>query len=141
MLRYVCFLFQLDAWLLADQVVRVKGSTGCYSPSEASKADISAHERLTDEFINFKIAESDSPELDEAKVILERIQRRDLYTVVAEIEITQFKEICKMSKKDILDDITTFYPGDKKDLAIVRQKIVPGMNLDKVRILTMSVLF
>ena len=83
--------------------------------------------------MNFKITESESPMLDEAKSILKRIQRRDLYPCIGEIDLTCQEELKGMSKAQLLEDIGRFYsPENKMDLTILRQRIVPGMKLEKV---------
>lgn len=93
--------------------------------------DITALQQLTDEFMNFKIAQT--PGLSEAQAILERIQRRDLYKCIEEIPITNCEEVKRMGTAAILEDIGANYPGDKADFTIVRQKVVPGMRPERVR--------
>ena len=65
--------FQLDAWILADPYVRIKGSHGQeLRLSEASSTDLCAHEKLVDEFVNFVINNSEMPELRPAQELLAR---------------------------------------------------------------------
>jgi len=71
----------IDAWLAADHYYpRINGR----KLSEAAQ-DVKSLVKMTDEIINKTILNSEEPELQKARNILERIERRELYRFVAEI--------------------------------------------------------
>ncbi len=101
----------LDAWLSADEHVRVRGLTlaeTCQDPA--------AHERLVDAYVNFRINEGGDgdgdgdggeavPEgLRRARQILDRITRRDFYRELAEVDLADpdFADVAGMTDDEVL---------------------------------------
>lgn len=81
---------------MADPYLTIRGYDGTrMRPSEASLTDMSAHECLTDEYLEFKIMESEDPSILPAKTLLQRMKRRDLYVVIMSIDAQQLGNCSK----------------------------------------------
>nr|XP_060628356.1 deoxynucleoside triphosphate triphosphohydrolase SAMHD1 [Anolis sagrei ordinatus] len=89
-----------EAFLKADPYIIIRGSDGKgYKISEAME-DMEAYTKLTDEiFLN--ILHSDRPELEAARNILCKIERRDLYKFLGQTQPPEGKEI----KKELCDSL------------------------------------
>uniref|UniRef100_A0A8D2Q4T0 Deoxynucleoside triphosphate triphosphohydrolase SAMHD1 n=1 Tax=Varanus komodoensis TaxID=61221 RepID=A0A8D2Q4T0_VARKO len=74
-----------DAFLKADPYIRIKGSAGKEYKISTALEDMEAYTKLTDE-IFLQILHSDQPELNEAREILRKIERRDLYKCLGETQ-------------------------------------------------------
>ena len=51
--------------------------------------DVVAHERLYDANVNSRIEDSEDPELEPARELLDRIERRDLYDAIHTVDVAQ----------------------------------------------------
>ena len=82
------YSFQVDAWILADKHIQVRGQNGqIFSMSEACQ-DIIAHEKLTDDvFSRIIYCDSDHPDMVQAKEIIHRILKRDFYQSLGSIKL------------------------------------------------------
>ena len=49
--------------------------------------DVAAHERLYDANVNSRIEDSEDPELEPARELLDRIERRDLYSAIHTVDV------------------------------------------------------
>ena len=95
------YLFlQLDAWKLADPYVKIRNSEGQEFSLSSASLNPSAHEKLTDAFVEFKITEDLNPLLRPAQQIIQRINRRDFYKEVTEINLDSVCERIKNMKND-----------------------------------------
>ncbi|XP_063153319.1 deoxynucleoside triphosphate triphosphohydrolase SAMHD1 [Candoia aspera] len=81
-----------DAFLKADPHIKIKGSGGKVFQISTAMEDMEAYTRLTDE-IFLKILHSDEPELSDAREILYKIERRDLFKFLGETQPPEGKEI------------------------------------------------
>uniref|UniRef100_A0A0K2UFL3 HD/PDEase domain-containing protein n=1 Tax=Lepeophtheirus salmonis TaxID=72036 RepID=A0A0K2UFL3_LEPSM len=74
----------LDALILAEPVITIKNSKkNLISLSEATH-DLDAFQLLVDDYIFFKIMDSDDPRIVPAQNLLRRIETRDFYSLVSE---------------------------------------------------------
>ena len=128
----------MDAWHISNPIIKVRGKSGKkLTMTEASRTDIEAHERLNDEWINTMILECEDPEIEPAQKILERLDRRDFYKDIFDIDITDKPEMNKKKKQQILEDIQQYVDetkGDlkKNDFAILMQTISGGIKFENV---------
>ncbi|XP_020638071.2 deoxynucleoside triphosphate triphosphohydrolase SAMHD1 [Pogona vitticeps] len=83
-----------DALLKADPHITIKGSGGKEYKISTALQDMEAYTKLTDE-IFLTILHSDKPELNEAREILRKIERRDLYKYLGQTQPPEGKEIPK----------------------------------------------
>ena len=117
----------VEAYLKADKHVSVVGRGGRrFWLSEASLEDMEAHAKLVDEYVEYKILETDSrdiPELAEAQEILRRINHRDFWKDVGKVDST-------FSNEDIIKGISAFYNGDASDFVVVRKRISLGVDAE-----------
>ncbi|KAE8576668.1 hypothetical protein XENTR_v10004279 [Xenopus tropicalis] len=72
-----------DAFIKADPHIRIKGSDGNYYTISGSVDDMVAYTKLTDN-IYHHILYSDNPDLKEAREILRKVERRQLYKFVGQ---------------------------------------------------------
>ncbi|XP_033009135.1 deoxynucleoside triphosphate triphosphohydrolase SAMHD1-like isoform X2 [Lacerta agilis] len=86
-----------DAFLKANQYISIKGSGGKTYNIATAREDMEAYTKLTDE-IFLRILHSDQPELKEAREILCKIKRRDLYKYLGQTQPKEDMEITKVSK-------------------------------------------
>ena len=92
----------MDALKEADSHISIEGSDGqMYRLSECHK-DIVAYEKLTDVPVFYKIKECQS---DSARAIIQRIEQRNLYKMLAEIRLDVDAEVLKKSDADICSEI------------------------------------
>ena len=106
----------MDAIKLADSFIQIKGSAGkMYRMSECQN-DIVAYQRLTDSVFE-RIQESDN---QKAVDLLDRILKRDLYKMVAEIKLSPGRPNAKFLIKCVtntrLGHPTRSYPTPPKSL-------------------------
>ena len=80
---------QVDAWLIADKHMKVRGTGGRLLSLSESVNDVMAHERLYDAKVNSRIEDSEDPALEPARDLLDRIERRDLYDAIHTVDVTQ----------------------------------------------------
>ncbi|RVE70637.1 hypothetical protein OJAV_G00066550 [Oryzias javanicus] len=99
-----------DALLKANKHSKIKGTGGAVFTLSDAKKDMEAYTKLTDEVTEI-ILHSSKKGMKEAKEILERIKRRNLYKLVGEAKIEQLKIIpnekiikLKENLKDCLTD-------------------------------------
>lgn len=96
----------IDAFLEANDHIRIKGENGnSYRLSEACR-DMTAHEKLTDSVFE-KISESDC---ENAKVILRRIQKREFYKSIAEIHPQKESYLFTMDAQNIEKEVRAYIP-------------------------------
>ena len=77
----------LDAWLVADKHIKVRGKGGNLLTLSESVNDIVAHESLYDANVNSRIEDSEDPALEPARELLDRIERRDLYDAIHTVDV------------------------------------------------------
>ena len=80
---------QVDAWLVADKHIKVRGKGGNLLTLSESVDDVVAHERLYDANVNSRIEDSEDSALEPARELLDRIERRDLYDAIHSVDVAQ----------------------------------------------------
>ncbi len=123
-------LIKIDAWLTADR----------HSGGSLSKScdDVAAHLKMTDASVNNRIVDSQDPELEYARELLDRIERRDFYHVVASINVGASgpEQVKGMKAKTILNEIEALrHPGsglNEGDLTAYTKKITSGLETAKI---------
>merc|ERR1712108_110769 len=100
----------VDAWLLADKHIHYKGVKGLYCLSETHK-DIVAYEKLTDEFLNstIKNTDSDHPDMLAAKNLIERIMKRELYKCIHSEHVNKGHPWKNKTAHDIQESLRVFF--------------------------------
>jgi len=127
----------MDAIKLADSSIQIKGSGGkMYRMSECQN-DIVAYQRLTDSVFE-RIQECDNRK---AVDLLDRILKRDLYKMVAEIKLSPDDQVLKKSNDQICEDIRQRMVGvngcngdsaqlpdsvDPNDIFVIRRSVSSG---------------
>lgn len=123
----------VDAWLAADDHIKVTGKNGQqYKLSEACD-DVSAFVKLTDEWLNQTIVNSDNPQLKESRNLLLRISKREFYQLLNTVEFCgKLEDTAAMedSLQEMVadpvesdDPATTLTPAD---LCIVKRTVQLG---------------
>ncbi|KAM3921816.1 deoxynucleoside triphosphate triphosphohydrolase SAMHD1 isoform 2-T2 [Leptodactylus fuscus] len=74
-----------DAFLKADQHIKIEGSDGNYYTISDSVEDMVAYTKLTDNIFH-QILYSSDPELSKAREILRKVERRQLYKYVGQTQ-------------------------------------------------------
>lgn len=97
-----------EALLKADKKIRFKGSNGKMLSISESIDDMEAYTMLTDQ-VYYQILCSSDPELQEARSILVRIQRRDLYKCIGQAILKKRRE--KEEIPDIKQDMAECIDG------------------------------
>ncbi len=142
----VCF--KVDAWLIADKHIRFRSSQGELLALADTCTDIGAHESIYDSNVNSRIEDSEDPAVEPAKVLLNRIERRDFYQAVCTVDVSKLgpESVRNMTAKQILDEIKSFVcseeegggdqgqtrPLRKDDFTAFTNKITAGVTTDKV---------
>uniref|UniRef100_A0A670JYW1 HD domain-containing protein n=1 Tax=Podarcis muralis TaxID=64176 RepID=A0A670JYW1_PODMU len=99
-----------DALLKANPHIRIKGSGGEEYNIATAREDMEAYTKLTDE-IFLSILHSDEPNLKEAREILCKIVRRDLYKYLGKTQPPEGKEILKERCSKIAEEIAKSQPS------------------------------
>lgn len=127
----------LEAWLLADKYIKVKGTNGKELCLSEACQDIIAHEKLTDGLVFYKILYSESEEQDvkEAQNILKRILSRDFYKSVATIRVPKGSLMRGVNTREILQDIQQHLVADQggeslkpQELVVLKRRVTMGMG-------------
>ncbi|XP_040186538.1 deoxynucleoside triphosphate triphosphohydrolase SAMHD1-like isoform X2 [Rana temporaria] len=92
----------MEAFVKADPYIKIQGSKGKMSISE-SVEDMEAYTKLTDNMFH-QILYSSEPELEEAREILQKVERRELYKFVGE-RLPGKAEDCTNLKTELVNDI------------------------------------
>jgi len=125
----------VDAWLLADHHIKVKGQNSkLYSLSEACQ-DVVAYEKLTDDiFTRIKDSDEGHEDLIKASKIIKRIMKRDLYKPLATIPATDGHIFHGKEISDVENSIRSFVaqqedsPVKPEDILVLRSKATMGMG-------------
>ena len=139
----------VEAWLLADKSIKIAGSDGVQLALSEASFDLEAHMKLNDEYVEYKIMETDpsglNPEeaadLRAAQEIFRRINRRDLWRHVSSLDLDsdKFKALKQSVYTDekILTSIQAILPANgpilPDDLAVVRRNVHLGFDMEKTR--------
>ncbi|KAM6458183.1 deoxynucleoside triphosphate triphosphohydrolase SAMHD1 isoform 1-T1 [Liasis olivaceus] len=99
-----------DAFLKADPYIKIKGSGGKLYRISTALEDMEAYTKLTDE-IFLQILHSDEPELSDARNILCKIERRDLFKFLGETQPPEGKEIKKEEYDGLSAEIVNSKPN------------------------------
>ncbi|NXD28735.1 SAMH1 triphosphohydrolase, partial [Spelaeornis formosus] len=83
-----------EAFQKADNFFQIKGSGGKVYRISTAMEDMEAYTKLTD-YIYLEILHSSHPELEEAREILRKIERRELYKFLGETRPESMQEIVK----------------------------------------------
>uniref|UniRef100_A0A670XVC8 Deoxynucleoside triphosphate triphosphohydrolase SAMHD1 n=1 Tax=Pseudonaja textilis TaxID=8673 RepID=A0A670XVC8_PSETE len=98
-----------DAFLKADPHIKIKGSGGKVFQISTALEDMEAYTKLTDE-IFLKILHSDEPELSDAREILCKVQRRDLFKCLGETQPPEGEEVKKEDYEGLCAEIVNSKP-------------------------------
>ncbi|XP_053249861.1 deoxynucleoside triphosphate triphosphohydrolase SAMHD1 isoform X1 [Podarcis raffonei] len=99
-----------DALLKANPHIIIKGSGGEEYNIATAREDMEAYTKLTDE-IFLRILHSDEKELEEAREILCKIERRDLYKYLGETQPPEGTEITKERCSKMAEEIAKSQPS------------------------------
>lgn len=80
-----------EALLKADKKIRLKGSNGKLLSISDSIDDMEAYTNLTDQ-VYYQILSSSDPDLEEARSILHRIEKRDLYKCIGQTILKKHRD-------------------------------------------------
>ncbi|XP_074409573.1 deoxynucleoside triphosphate triphosphohydrolase SAMHD1 isoform X3 [Zonotrichia albicollis] len=83
-----------EAFQKADKYFEIRGSEGKVYRISTAMEDMEAYTKLTD-YVYLEILHSSNPELEEAREILRKIERRELYKFLGETRPESKKEIIK----------------------------------------------
>ncbi|XP_067053701.1 deoxynucleoside triphosphate triphosphohydrolase SAMHD1-like isoform X1 [Acropora muricata] len=97
-----------EALLKADDKLRLKGKNGKMLSISESIDDMEAYTQLTDH-VYHQILCSYAPELEEARFILQRIEKRDLYKCIGQTILKSPRD--KEEIPDITESIVNFWQG------------------------------
>jgi len=125
----------VDAWLLADQHIKVKGQDNkLYSLSKACQ-DVVAYERLTDDiFTRIKDSDEGHEDLIKASTIIRRIMKRDFYKTLATITADDGHQFQGKEIVDVEKEIRGFIAQQQnpevkpEDILVLRSEATMGMG-------------
>jgi len=122
----------LDAMLAADKHLELlKSKSGVVCPLSQACDDVLEFSKLSDDFLIKSVQFSSDPEMEEAKQILNKISKRQLYKLVGVVEYcgelgVKVKEAEEDLRKVIKDNTDTVLKDT--DLAVIKKKINMGMG-------------
>ncbi|XP_072206195.1 deoxynucleoside triphosphate triphosphohydrolase SAMHD1 isoform X2 [Excalfactoria chinensis] len=120
-----------EAFQKADRYFQIEGSKGKVYQISTAMEDMEAYTKLTDN-IYLEILHSSRPELSEAREILHKIERRELYKFLGETQSEKEYEIPKDEYDGLAGDIANSKP--EKDPPNVELKaedfVVDVVNMD-----------
>ncbi|XP_064377433.1 deoxynucleoside triphosphate triphosphohydrolase SAMHD1 isoform X3 [Dromaius novaehollandiae] len=120
-----------EAFQKADKFFKIEGSKGTPYRISTAMEDMEAYTKLTDN-IFLEILHSSCPELAEAREILHKIERRELYKFLGETQPEKGKEIAKDEYDGLSEEIANSKP--EKNPPPVEPKaedfIVDVINMD-----------
>ncbi|NWH80422.1 SAMH1 triphosphohydrolase, partial [Piaya cayana] len=97
-----------EAFQKADRFFKIEGSGGKVYRISTAMEDMEAYTKLTDN-IYLEILHSSCPELEEAREILRKIERRELYKFLGETQPETMREVVK--NNDLAESIANSKPG------------------------------
>ncbi|XP_031461482.1 deoxynucleoside triphosphate triphosphohydrolase SAMHD1 [Phasianus colchicus] len=120
-----------EAFQKADSFFQIEGSKGKLYQISTAMEDMEAYTKLTDN-IYLEILHSSRPELSEAREILRKIERRELYKFLGETQPEKLNEIPKDEYDDLAGDIANSKPEkDPPDMELTAEDfIVDVVNMD-----------
>uniref|UniRef100_A0A8B9TM52 Deoxynucleoside triphosphate triphosphohydrolase SAMHD1 n=1 Tax=Anas platyrhynchos TaxID=8839 RepID=A0A8B9TM52_ANAPL len=98
-----------EAFQKADRFIEIEGSEGKLYQISTAMEDMEAYTKLTDN-IYLEILHSSRPELNEAREILRKIERRELYKFLGETQPEKVNEIPKDEYDGLADEIANSKP-------------------------------
>uniref|UniRef100_A0A8C3LLM8 Deoxynucleoside triphosphate triphosphohydrolase SAMHD1 n=2 Tax=Chrysolophus pictus TaxID=9089 RepID=A0A8C3LLM8_CHRPC len=120
-----------EAFQKADSFFQIEGSKGKLYQISTAMEDMEAYTKLTDN-IYLEILHSSRPELSEAREILRKIERRELYKFLGETQPEKLNEIPKDEYDDLAGDIANSKPEkDPPNMELTAEDfIVDVVNMD-----------
>ncbi|POI33118.1 hypothetical protein CIB84_003131, partial [Bambusicola thoracicus] len=120
-----------EAFQKADRFFQIEGSKGKLYQISRAMEDMEAYTKLTDN-IYLEILHSSRPELSEAREILRKIERRELYKFLGETQPEKVNEIPKDEYDGLAGDIANSKPEkDPPDVELTAEDfIVDVVNMD-----------
>uniref|UniRef100_A0A8V1A1J9 Deoxynucleoside triphosphate triphosphohydrolase SAMHD1 n=2 Tax=Gallus gallus TaxID=9031 RepID=A0A8V1A1J9_CHICK len=120
-----------EAFQKADCFFQIEGSKGKLYHISTAMEDMEAYTKLTDN-IYLEILHSSRPELSEAREILHKIERRELYKFLGETQPEKVNEIPKDEYDGLAGDIANSKPEkDPPDVELTAEDfIVDVVNMD-----------
>ncbi|NXL87263.1 SAMH1 triphosphohydrolase, partial [Alectura lathami] len=120
-----------EAFQKADRFVKIEGSEGKVYQISTAMEDMEAYTKLTDN-IYLDILHSSRPELSEAREILRKIERRELYKFLGETQPETVKEIPKDEYDGLAGDIADSKPEKNPPNVELKAEdfIVDVINMD-----------
>ncbi|NXD16106.1 SAMH1 triphosphohydrolase, partial [Nothocercus nigrocapillus] len=136
-LLITCPLFEIidtvitEALQKADPFFKIEGSKGTPYRISTAMEDMEAYTKLTDH-IYLDILHSSCPELTEAREILRKIERRELYKFLGETHPEKGKEILKDEYSGLSEEIADSRPEKNPPLVVPKAEdfIVDIINMD-----------
>ncbi|XP_021272106.1 deoxynucleoside triphosphate triphosphohydrolase SAMHD1 isoform X2 [Numida meleagris] len=120
-----------EAFQKADRFFQIEGSEGRLYQISTAMEDMEAYTKLTDN-IYLEILHSSRPELSEAREILHKIERRELYKFLGETQPEKVNEIPKDEYDGLAADIANSKPEmDPPNVELTAEDfIVDVVNMD-----------
>ncbi|NXJ06973.1 SAMH1 triphosphohydrolase, partial [Odontophorus gujanensis] len=120
-----------EAFQKADRFFQIEGSKGKLYQISTAMEDMEAYTKLTDN-IYLEILHSSRPELSEAREILHKIERRELYKFLGETQPEKMNEIPKDEYNDLAGDIANSKPEkDPPNVELTAEDfVVDVVNMD-----------
>ena len=119
----------LDSLLAADPYFPLFNSSGETMRLSEACDNIEVFSQLTDEYLIRSIQVSFDPRMTEARDIVRRISKRELYKTVGQIECSGNQQI---SLEDVQTNLQTIVESDssldRNDMAILRKRVTCGMG-------------
>ncbi|OXB61764.1 UNVERIFIED_CONTAM: hypothetical protein H355_005229, partial [Colinus virginianus] len=131
-----------EAFQKADRFFQIEGSKGKLYQISTAMEDMEAYTKLTDN-IYLEILHSSRPELSEAREILHKIERRELYKFLGETQPEKMNEIPKVVNMDYgmkdqnpIDNVLFYCKADpSKAIKISKEQVsrlLPGTFSEQV---------
>ncbi|OXB57335.1 hypothetical protein ASZ78_011755 [Callipepla squamata] len=120
-----------EAFQKADRFFQIEGSKGKLYQISTAMEDMEAYTKLTDN-IYLEILHSSRPELSEAREILHKIERRELYKFLGETQPEKMNEIPKDEYDGLAGDIADSKPEkDPPNVELTAEDfVVDVVNMD-----------
>ncbi|XP_028265237.1 deoxynucleoside triphosphate triphosphohydrolase SAMHD1-like [Parambassis ranga] len=114
-----------DAFLKADKHIQIEGSGGKMFSLSQAKDDMEAYAKLTDQVME-QILHSSSPEMEDARALLQRILTRDLYFFVGEAKKKDPSKFTKDEIKGLKQKLAEHTDAEKDNFEVVQSKFDYG---------------
>ncbi|KAF6718280.1 Deoxynucleoside triphosphate triphosphohydrolase SAMHD1, partial [Oryzias melastigma] len=130
-----------DALLKANKHIKIKGKDGDLLTLSAAKDDMEAYTKLTDQ-VTEKILKSSDDSLNDARMILGKIMKRDLYKLVGEAKVQRLDktipketiEKLEQELKEVLKDEFKYIKSGFLEVVVRKHdKIIPKTIIERLK--------